>query len=87
MDGNAPCGTVAGSKRHYRRGEVVCRPCKDAANEKHRERYAAQGRKDRPNGHGRAAEEREKGWRDCSDMIDMIAEVLHGGLRHHDASV
>jgi hypothetical protein len=33
----APCGTSAGAKRHYRRGERPCEECRTAAN---RERLA-----------------------------------------------
>lgn len=38
---NAGCGTEAGAKAHYRRGEQPCRACRDAANERSRGRLSA----------------------------------------------
>ena len=35
-----PCGTVAAYKRHLKRGEVICLPCKIAVREYSRNRYA-----------------------------------------------
>jgi len=36
-----PCGTVAAAKRHYYRGEPLCRPCRTAQRTYDRERKSA----------------------------------------------
>jgi hypothetical protein len=85
-----PCGTQAAYRRHIRRSETPCQPCKEAHAAERRDRYTAPSSADLPPiAHGTPKGARQHWYRKdpickpCRDAYNAAQRKRHRSSRRH----